>query len=470
MQKIIAIVVCWCWCWQANAQPNITAAEYFIDTDPGFGNATSITITTPSPNISDQAFSVPISGLSQGIHHLFIRSKNANSRWGVTNRFVFYKSSSGGAAPGNIVKAEYFFDTDPGFGNAINIPVTPGVDIQNITFAAALDLLPAGLHSLFIRSKNAGGVWGVTNRQLLYKPGGNSGTPSNIVKAEYFFDTDPGFGSAINIPVTPGADVQNIGFAAALDTLSQGIHSLYIRSKNANGVWGITNRQVMYRANPASGVPPANITNVEYFIDADPGIGNAVPIAINAAANLADFIAPINISGLSVGSHKLYIRSRTSSGWSITNIYTFPIAATVTSPFINVNAVTKTLMCARDSVKVSYDATGTYNAGNVFNVELSDAGGSFAAPQLIGTYTGIISTIIPCRLTSHLPDGTGYRVRVSSTNPIITGLAGSDALTIHDRPYPQTITGRTEVMALTVGPIVYLLWQAANGTGRLPMA
>ena len=44
MQKIITIIVCCIWCLKVSAQPNITFAEYFVDNDPGFGNATSIPI------------------------------------------------------------------------------------------------------------------------------------------------------------------------------------------------------------------------------------------------------------------------------------------------------------------------------------------------------------------------------------------------------------------------------------------
>ncbi len=605
MQKIIAIIVCWCWCWQASAQPNITRVEYFIDTDPGFGLATSIPLLLPAPNIANETFGVSLVSVPEGIHALFVRSRDANGKWSVTNRFIFYKSSAnagapatsivkaeyffnndpgfgnatdiplaagvdvpnimfnagidtlpvgvhqlfirsrnangrwsitnrqilykpaggggapasnivkaeyffnndpgfgnatdipvtpgvdlvnvnftagidtlpigvhqlfirsrnatgrwsvtnrqilykpgggGGAPASNIVKAEYFFNNDPGFGNATNIPVTPGVDVPNIMFTAGIDTLPVGVHQLFMRSRNADGRWSVTNRQILYKPSGNSTLPaSNIVKAEYFFNNDPGFGNAINIPLTAGVDVQNITFSSAIDTLPTGVHSLFIRSRSADGRWGITNRQIMYKPNPASSQPPGNITNVEYFIDTDPGIGNAVPIAVNAAPNFVDFISPINISGLSVGDHKLYIRSRTATGWSITNIYTFPIAATAAAPFINVNAITKTVMCARDSVKVSYDARGTYNAGNIFNVELSDAAGSFASPVIIGSYTGTNSSIIGCKLPTTLTGGTNFRVRVSSTNPVVTGLSGTTALTIGNRSLPQTISGPIHV-------------------------
>ncbi|MES2777423.1 MAG: hypothetical protein V4722_24805 [Bacteroidota bacterium] len=607
MQKIIAIIVCWCWFFQASAQPNITAAEYFVDTDPGIGLATSIPITVPAPTITDKAFSISLTGVLEGVHAFFIRSRDANGKWSVTNRFVFYKPSANAGAPatnivkaeyffnndpgfgnatniplaagvdvpnivfsagidtlpvgvhqlfirtrnadgrwsitnrqvlykpsgsaalpaGNIVKAEYFFDNDPGFGSATNIPVTPGVDLVNVNFTAGIDTLPIGVHQLFIRSKNADGRWSVSNRQILYKPGGGAGAPAtNIVKAEYFFNNDPGFGNAVNIPVTPGVDVQNILFTAAIDTLPVGVHQLFIRSRNADGRWSVTNRQIlykpngnsalppvnivkaeyffnndpgfgnainipltpgtdlanisfgaqldtlevgvhsffirslnadgrwsvtnrriMYKPNPASGLPPGNITNIEYFIDTDPGIGNAVPIAVNPAPNFVDFISPINISGLSVGDHKLYIRSRSGTGWSITNVYTFPIAATATAPFINVNAITKKVMCARDSVNISYDARGTYNGGNVFNVELSDATGSFAAPVIIGSYAGINSSIIACKLPNTLTGGggTNFRFRVSSTNPVVTGLSGSDALTIGNRSLPQTINGPVQV-------------------------
>ncbi len=368
MQKIIAIIVCWCWFWQASAQPNITAAEYYIDTDPGFGLATSIPITTPLPNVIDKAFSVSLTGVSEGVHFLFIRSLDANGKWSITNRFVFYKpSASAGAPAANIVKAEYFFNNDPGFGNATNIPLSAGVDVQNVAFSAGIDTLPVGVHQLFIRSKNADGKWSVTNRRILYKP------------------------------------------------------------------------------NPASGLPPGNITDVEYFIDTDPGFGKAVPIAINPAANFSDFLTLINISGLSVGDHNLFIRSRTNSGWSITNRYTFPIATTAASPSINVNAITKTVMCSKDSVKISYDAKGSYNPGNIFNAELSDASGSFSSPVIIGSYTGTNSSIIACKLPNNVVGGTNFRVRVSSTNPVVIGLPGSDALTIGNRSIPQFITGPIHV-------------------------
>ncbi|HSF71341.1 MAG TPA: hypothetical protein VLA25_03555, partial [Methylotenera sp.] len=79
-------------------------------------------------------------------------------------------------------------------------------------------------------------------------------------------------------------------------------------------------------------------------------------------------------------------------------------------------------------------ATGTYNAGNHFTVQLSDKDGSFANPIVIGDTATTRSSEVYCVLPSHLPDGNNYKVRVVSSNTVVTGVTGVDALTIHDRP------------------------------------
>ncbi len=63
--------------------------------------------------------------------------------------------------PGNITKLEYFFDTDPGFGNgkSITIPSTP--DLSNYSFAADLTGLKNDTtHTLYIRTFDD---WSLTN-------------------------------------------------------------------------------------------------------------------------------------------------------------------------------------------------------------------------------------------------------------------------------------------------------------------
>lgn len=74
-------------------------------------------------------------------------------------------------------------------------------------------------------------------------------------------------------------------------------------------------------------------------------------------------------------------------------------------------------------VQVSNTVTGIFNASNVFNLQLSDASGSFASPTVIQMPTGATlgATSAPTLLPAVLAPGTGYRMRWVSTSPAITG-------------------------------------------------
>jgi hypothetical protein len=66
---------------------------------------------------------------------------------------------------------------------------------------------------------------------------------------------------------------------------------------------------------------------------------------------------------------------------------------------------------------------------NVYSVQLSDAMGSFAAPVTIGTRTAVTAAAITCTVPA-APAGTGYRVRVVSSNPMFTSADNGVDITI----------------------------------------
>jgi hypothetical protein len=55
--------------------------------------------------------------------------------------------------------------------------------------------------------------------------------------------------------------------------------------------------------------------------------------------------------------------------------------------------------------------------GNVFELYLSDASGSFSNNNRIGTYNGFYATFVNGIIPSTAPPGTNYRLQVKSTNP-----------------------------------------------------
>lgn len=78
-------------------------------------------------------------------------------------------------------------------------------------------------------------------------------------------------------------------------------------------------------------------------------------------------------------------------------------------------------LCANKAYAVPFSITGSFNAGNQFRTQLSNNLGSFASPQQLGALTSIsagnISSTVPNILS---PGGTGYVLRIVSTNPVIT--------------------------------------------------
>ena len=153
----------------SKGQSNITRVEYYIDTDPGFGKATSVSIT-PTTNIVDKVIAINPASISEGVHKFYVRAMNASGAWGFTNSLLFYKPITNigvppplPAAPANITKLEYYIDTDPGYGKAKNMTITAGIDIKDLTIAVDISNLPLGKHMFYVRALNAKGAWSMMN-------------------------------------------------------------------------------------------------------------------------------------------------------------------------------------------------------------------------------------------------------------------------------------------------------------------
>jgi PKD repeat protein len=285
----------------------IVAAEYFINSDPGLGNGMALSITA-GDTISTTKL-VPTSTLPSGIHVLFVRVKNGYGKWSLSKKqlvFVSYNQTIK-----QLVAAEYFVDQDPGCGNASPLAVTTGNTID-LTTAISTASLNSGLHVLNARVKNSDNKWSLCARQLLYvsKPLAFY----NIVKAEYFFDADPGFGNANAITFTSDDSI-NLVTAINANGLSSGIHYFSIRFKDANGKWSLVDRKLMYIMAGQNSNP--NIVAAEYFFDMDPGFGNGNSISLTAGS-FVDITSAIASNSLSIGHHSLNVRVKDSLGrWSL---------------------------------------------------------------------------------------------------------------------------------------------------------
>lgn len=215
----------------------INQIEYFFDIDPGFGNG--LNPGTPEIIESNQGktyellnFTAPVSGLLDGCHTLYLRAKNA-AGWSQTQSRPFIKVSLPGDKNLQIKSVEYFFDSDPGFGNGIIISSPPNGDTYNLN--ADIRSLSPGLHTFFVRAINNENRWSHIMSRPFVKTILPTDMASEFTVLEYFIDTDPGIDNGIAIPVP--VNNNTIDFTVDLANIPFGSHSLFIRGKNRNGVW-----------------------------------------------------------------------------------------------------------------------------------------------------------------------------------------------------------------------------------------
>lgn len=135
--------------------------------------------------------------------------------------------------------------------------------------------------------------------------------------------------------------------------------------------------------------------------------------------------------------------------------------------------------CAGASVNVSYTVTLPFATGNTFTLQLSNGSGSFASPTVVGSVTATGAGTIAATLPN--TTGTGFRLRIVSSNPASTG-PQSAAFALANQPSAPTIarvgTGErcngqldtVQVQSAPMGATYQWFYQAAGATQPAQLA
>lgn len=308
-------------------QNNIVAMEYFIDADPGSGLGVSVPIT-PAINLNILE-NIPTSSLSEGFHLLTVRAQDVNGVWGLSESKPFYVDLSTTTIQNDIVAMEYFIDADPGRGSGVAIPITPAINLD-ILENVPTTLLSEGFHLITVRAQDVNGIWGLSESKPFYVTLSSTSIQNNIVAMEYYFDTDPGHGNGIPIPVTPAVNI-NVLENIPMGSLANGMHQIFIRAEDVNNVWGQVESKSFFVDESRL------IINYEYAIDVDPGISLAIQQPIVPPQVSIDEPLLIDTNPLSIGPHNLIIRIEDSHlFWSKTSIVPFTVCTGATANFSSV--------------------------------------------------------------------------------------------------------------------------------------
>lgn len=297
-----------------------------------------------------------------------------------------------GFSQSNITRVEYFIDADPGYGNGIPITIPTTNNIADHSFNINPAPLASGVHIVSLRARDAAGKWSHNYRWLIIKPYTNlegPGSVSDITRVEYYIDIDPGYGNGTVISTATGSNLIDRTFNIDPTSLSQGVHIIGVRARNANGNWSQDNRWLIIKpyGNLEGPGSTGNIIRVEYYIDSDPGYGNATEVTIPPDTNLNDIQLNVNSGALTAGEHVLGIRSLDANGrWSQDNLWEFEVSSSLPVTMLNFGA-----SYANNVVAVEWKTLTEQNASH-FIVERSDNGTSFTTIGKV-TASGNSSTI-----------------------------------------------------------------------------
>ena len=275
--------------------------EFFWDKDPGYGMGTKLDVVSEN-GVAKANFAIPADTLSEGIHLLGLRVGSGDT-WSHTNTALVAVSHGGSM----VKSAEYFWDKDPGIGNATTYPVKASGEEPTIQLSIPTDTLSPGAHLLGLRLFN--GAWSQTYFQIC----GIMGNGLWADKLEYFWDKDPGYGMGTQLDVISEDGVAKANFAIPADTLSEGVHLLGLRVGSGN-TWSHTTTTLVAISHGSS-----KVETMEYFWDDDPGIGLATPYEADASTNDSVYSMQLSTDTLSNGIHLLGIRAFCGT-WSQTQL------------------------------------------------------------------------------------------------------------------------------------------------------
>lgn len=187
--------------------------------------------------------------------------------------------------------------------------------------------------------------------------------------------------------------------------------------------------------------------------------GNQFRIQLATDATFTSFVSltPVTTSTATSGNISATIPFNTPSGttYRVRIVSSNPAITgsinssniTINAPAISVPSFTGTSFCLNSAFNITFTKTCNFtNTGfnNVFTAELSDATGSFSGTTYtLGTLTSVNAGTIAATIPPAVPAGTGYRIRIRSSNPVINGPDNGTNLTVVAPPGDPTVFGTT---------------------------
>jgi hypothetical protein len=443
--------------------PSVTAAEYFIGTDPGAGLATPIPLATSNSIVGvTEEVNVNVSGLEAGTHTVGVRFQDATGQWGnpVYQRFTVYPSDYQGQIPGpegpaaTLSAAEYFIGVDPGAGNGTPLTLAEAGRITSQTTELPINIssLAPGTYSVGVRFQSADGVWGnpVYQRFTIYPDNYELATPAapadsnslRVTAAEYFVGSDPGAGNGTSIPIATAALVgtfENIDVPIA--SLGQGTYRVGVRFKSADGTWGnpvytgftVYDFDIPINRAPSAiyltsssfreGIPTGTVISALSTVDPDgdptftyelvPGAGADNNGVFTLEGSLLKTALPVDFTILTRDTLSIRVRTTDPSGSSYEENFSIQVLPVLTA---NHDSVLRDGQGGSVTTIAKSQLLANDRNGNLAGISFALPSGTTAAGGSVTISGGWILYTSPAGLAAAAGDSFNYRISDSTGN------------------------------------------------------
>jgi hypothetical protein len=150
----------------ALGEQGISAAEVFVDIDPGEGNGEPI----PVVDGVVQSTTLSTTGIVQGIHSLYVRAQDQDGVWGGARRYTIEVR-----APARVAAGEVYLQDLSG-SEVVRAPLAAddGAFDSTVEFLTnshvRVGFLPTGTYDVFVRAQSGDGHWGIPAEGSVFVP------------------------------------------------------------------------------------------------------------------------------------------------------------------------------------------------------------------------------------------------------------------------------------------------------------
>ena len=303
------------------AEIKLVEAEYFIDSDPGEGNGTSL---DAEDLLFDQTteqlkqLSLNVDGLAGGERRVGVRVKDDQGNWSTVSYVDIYMIDLTTVEADEVADAQInrvSIDNLPSVGTSVSVDlngtgytyqVKAGDDLNAVRNGlmealknnplSSAHLLPSGIIELrgkqangnYSLSSNVGSVQSVGSGAMLPNGAGEL-VERRVVEAEYFIETDPGEGNAFAVDAEDlfydQTTEQLKQLSLNVDGLSGGEHRVGIRVKDDLGNWATTSFVDLYMVDltTVEADEPAVAQVDRINISSLPAVGSSVSVSLNGS-------------------------------------------------------------------------------------------------------------------------------------------------------------------------------------------